>query len=692
MASGHTQVSTDTIEKTKQQIRGLVGEIAQLAKSEMEPDEFYSAFLQRVVQALAAKGGAIWVLGEGRKPELAYQIDISPTLLDTESEEAGKHFRLLDYIVASGSGQLIPPLSGAGDERMGGNPTRHLLVVHPLGHDNQVEGLVEIFQRADTQPTTQRGYLQFMKQMCELTAEWFKNRKLRDLGDRHSLWSQADQFARQVHDSLDVRETAYTIVNEGRRLMGCDRVTVAILRGGKCVVEAVSGQDTLDNRSNVVTLLGKLATRVVASGEPLWYLGSTDDLPPQIESAIEEYVDQSYTKSLAVIPLRQPKPALAVQQQQQPAAGELPSESAHTGQIVGALIIEQIESEIPREILAPRLDLVYEHSARALTNALDHNSLFLMPVWRTIGRSRWLVQGRQLPKTLWIGGAVLALLVAGIVIPSDFDMRAKGTLQPVVRQDIFAATSGDVIAVLKDSDDMVQAGETLIQLRNPELQIKLKEIEGQRNSALENYRGLAQQLISSHTLSDAERLKLEVDAATLNIRLKALEEQSELLKKRHDQLTIRSPIAGRVMTWDAKKLLQNRPVETGQILMTVAAEDTDYELELYMPERRMDHLRKARAAWKQANSDDPKADLGVDFILMTDPGQNHTGKVVHVNPTAESFEDQGNIVRIRVKPDEKLTNPRPGATVTADVHCGRAPIVWCYLHEAWEWVEANVLF
>src|SRR5262245_6078370 len=123
MSSGQFPTA-ETIEKTKQQIRGLVGEIAQLAKSEMEPDEFYSAFLQRVVQALAAKGGAIWVLGEGKKPELAYQMDISPTLLDRESDEASKHFRLLDYIIATGVGQLVPPLSGAGDERMGGNPTR----------------------------------------------------------------------------------------------------------------------------------------------------------------------------------------------------------------------------------------------------------------------------------------------------------------------------------------------------------------------------------------------------------------------------------------------------------------------------------------------------------------------------------------------------------------------------------------
>ena len=87
MASGQGQTA-ETIEKTKQQIRGLVGEIAQLSKSDMEPEEFYAAFLQRVVQALAAVGGAVWVLGEGKKPQLAYQINISPKLLDTESDEA----------------------------------------------------------------------------------------------------------------------------------------------------------------------------------------------------------------------------------------------------------------------------------------------------------------------------------------------------------------------------------------------------------------------------------------------------------------------------------------------------------------------------------------------------------------------------------------------------------------------------
>ncbi len=326
-----SQNADDSIDKAKQQIRGLVGEIAQLSKSDMSPEEYHAAFLQRVIQALAAVGGAIWILGEGNRPQLSYQVNLSPNLLEKDSEEADKHSRLLDFIVASKQPQLIPPMSGAGDERMGGNPTRQLLVIAPLGHDGAVEGLIEIFQRADTQPATQRGYLRFLMQMCELSAEWFKNRKLRQFTDRHSLSAQADQFSRSVHESLDIRETAYTIVNDGRKLMGCDRVSLAVKHGPNYLIDAVSGQDTLDNRSNVVTLLGKLATRVIATGEPLWYLGSTEDMPPQIEEAIEEYVDSSYTKSLAVIPLRRPLAGAGPE-----TTGDAEGKDQSQGEILGA--------------------------------------------------------------------------------------------------------------------------------------------------------------------------------------------------------------------------------------------------------------------------------------------------------------------------------------------------------------------
>ncbi|MFN9943638.1 MAG: hemolysin D, partial [bacterium] len=147
-------------------------------------------------------------------------------------------------------------------------------------------------------------------------------------------------------------------------------------------VIAISGQDTIENRSNIVSALNRLATRVVAAGEPLWYDGSTEDLPPQLEEAIEEYVDLSHGRTVTVLPIRRPE--LVVEgdiQSKQTSQREDNSQR----EIIGALIVEQIETQLSRDVLQSRVDLVYEHSCRALANSLSHNNLFLMPVWRALG-------------------------------------------------------------------------------------------------------------------------------------------------------------------------------------------------------------------------------------------------------------------------------------------------------------------
>jgi len=77
---------------------------------------------------------------------------------------------------------------------------------------------------------------------------------------------------------------------------------------------------------------------------------------------------------------------------------------------------------------------------------------------------------------------------------------------------------------------------------------------------------------------------------------------------------------------------------------------------------------------------------------MTETGRKHYGTVVEVGDSTESHEEHGNIVPIRIRPDEQIKNARPGATATVKVNCGKAPMGWAFLHEAWEWLEANAFF
>jgi hypothetical protein len=678
MSSTVQQSQSDEFEDAKRQIRGLIGEIGQLAKSDLQPEEFYAAFLQRVVQALAAVGGAVWTLGEGRQPQLSYQINLSPTLLDPESDDATRHARLLDMVVNSNQPQLVPPLSG---NEQGGNPTRNLLVIAPLGHDKQVEGLVEIFQRPNTQPNTQRGYLKFLLQMTELAGEWFKNRRLSHLSDRHSLWAQADQFSRLVHDTLDLRETAYTIVNEGRKLIGCDRVTVCVLRGGKCTVEAISGQDTLDTRSNVVYNLGKLASLVVASGETLWYHGSTEDMPPQIEKAVEAYVDESYTKSMAILPLRKPRPG------DDHLLNPDGNEELAPREIIGAMIVEQLETDIPQEVLEPRIDLVYEHAARAMSNTLDHHSLFLMPVWKAVGKSKVVVQGRNLPKTVSISVGMLAVLLFMFIWPVDLALKSKGSLQPINKRDIFAPHNADVVAVNVNDGEAVKEGQVLIELRNEELANQIIDLKGKIETTEQRLQSIDKQLLYGTKMTPGERAQLEIQKPELRQELETYRSELKIKTEQHRKLSVKSPQNGRVISWNTKENLLGRPVEVGQSLMVVADESSPWQVELFMPERRAGKLRRSFLRAEEKNEK-----LKVRFILMTDPGVYRYGTVRDIENSTFVHEDEGPCVRVKVDLDEPVQNPRPNASITASVTVDRCSLAYYWFHEAWEYVQANFLF
>ena len=88
-----------------------------------------------------------------------------------------------------------------------------------------------MFQRPGARVATQRGYLNFLDQMCELAGDYLKAQRLRHFSDKQTLWEQLEAFTRTAHQTLDLRQTAYSIANDGRRLIGCDRVSVAIQRG-----------------------------------------------------------------------------------------------------------------------------------------------------------------------------------------------------------------------------------------------------------------------------------------------------------------------------------------------------------------------------------------------------------------------------------------------------------------------------
>jgi multidrug efflux pump subunit AcrA (membrane-fusion protein) len=668
------------IEQTKQQIRTLVNEIAQLSKSEASPGEYYQGFLERVVQALAAVGGIIWTLEDQSRINVGYQINFQETRLRDRPDDQKRHGRLIQRALQSGEGMIVPPHSGGADEEEGSNPTDFLLVLGCIRTDIETVGVVEILQRPEAGPTTQKGYLRFLLQMCDLASDFFKSRQIRHFADRQVLWTQLEDFARAVHTTLDPKETAYTIANEGRRLIECDRVSVAIRRGKKCLIEAVSGQDMVDKRSNQVRLLGNLATAVVASNENMWYTGDTTDMAPQVEDAVQEYVDESHSKTVAVIPLMRAR--------QDPEEEEAHMRDAPDPP-VGALIVELIEdSRVPEKMLQ-RVDVVARHAAPAMANSIDHDSLFLMPLWRTIGQQKWILKARTLPKTLAIAGAVLAVLLALAIVPISFTVRAKGTLEPITRQDVFAGVDGVVEEVKVKHGVEVHKGDLLVKMRDTELQMKQAELQGELNSTGELLQSVYRQSVEGKNLSPVERAELMGRQAELQQKYDSIGHQLDIYDRKIQELQVVSPIDGVVVTWDVQNRLLNRPVQRGQVLLRVADPTSDWQLEINMPEKYMGHIERARKQIKE--------DLDVEYILAIQPGTSRYGTVSEVHKSAEVKEEQVNSVQVKVKIDTKkltteLPGIRPGASVNAKVACGYRPVGYVWFHEAIEYVQTRIIF
>jgi hypothetical protein len=225
-------------------------------------------------------------------------------------------------------------------------------------------------------------------------------------------------------------------------------------------------------------------------------------------------------------------------------------------------------------------------------------------------------------------------------------------------------------------------------MRNPQLDLEYKRVSGELQTTRERLAAVQAarvELAVDSAGRAAGAARLSGEEAGLRALLASLERQSKLLDEQQEALTVRSPIAGRVLTWDLPQLLQNRPVQRGQVLMTVADTEGPWVLELRVPEKRVGALTSARQGV------DPQ--LPVTFVLATDPGRTHTSHVEEVATAVEPDRSDEPAVLVTVWVDRaQLKNPRPGAGVTGRISCGWRPIAYVWLHDLIDAAWALVWF
>jgi multidrug efflux pump subunit AcrA (membrane-fusion protein) len=288
-----------------------------------------------------------------------------------------------------------------------------------------------------------------------------------------------------------------------------------------------------------------------------------------------------------------------------------------------------------------------------------------------------LTTARNLPRTVLAVAAASAAVAALVLVPAELRLEGKGTLEPVHRRDVFAEIDG-VVEKLEgglEHGAAVKQGQLLATLRNTDLEVAITDVLGRKASSEEQLVSTRRAILEDKKITADEKTRMAGRAAQLEQEIKSLAQQLDLYAKKKQDLEVRSPIDGVIVTWQVRDRLLLRPVEKGQV---------------HMPDDRLGHVNRAVAEARETGRE-----LEVDYIVATDPGTRHHGAVKEIHEQAEVRGEQGNTVLVRVTIDPARHEKEElgaGATVTARINCGQRPLGYVWFHDVLAFIQSQVLF
>jgi hypothetical protein len=688
--------SEQKIEQIRRQINRLFEEVAHLAEQNLEPAAFHGEFLQRVLTGIAAPAGAVWVRTSLGHLQLQFQINMQQVGLEKTETSRQTHDELLRQTCQQGKPQILPPHSGAGggkeDTPAGpGNPTDYFTLLAPMLVEGAVVGLVEVWQDPRHSPDALPGFLQFLVRMAGLASLYVRNSQLRQLVGQQQVWEDLERFARQVHGTLNPTEVAYLVANEGRRLVQCDRLSIAIREGRTTAIEAISGADVVEKRSSLVQLQRKLAQQVAEWGERLVYQGTKDDsLPPPVLQALDAYLAESNSKFLVVLPARDEREK------------DSPKPPRST------LMMESFEPAAAPEQALARLEVIAKHATPALYNAVEHRRIPLRFLWTPLAKLQDGLGSKARAIAAAIGGAVLLALVLLLVIPYPLKMDANGHLLPEERRWAYSPVEAMVVRFPEyvETGSSVLKGQTLIEMRGDKLQSELIDLQSEIAAAEAEIASLRQRYITAQTASEklsitSEQTQKEHLVRRKRAKREALVEQVEAIEDKPGYFFIKAPIGGNVLNSNFRENLLNKTVKPSEPLLRIGDKERGWEVELKIPQR---HIGQVFLAYKDR---DPDYELDVDLLLRSRPTQTYKGKLafakIHkeANPNKDDPNDTESVVLASVRisgpgiakddelPPELLVT---GTDVHAKIRCGNRSMMYSLFYGVWEFFYEKVVF
>jgi RND family efflux transporter MFP subunit len=452
--------------------------------------------------------------------------------------------------------------------------------------------------------------------------------------DRAEYEAQFSAAVLELIDRLvqadDMQHAGLSLVSELQNYFGCQRVAFGLCQKKEwnCRLIALSGLGQFDPRSEFVRAVESALDECVLLGAATVWPAASDE-KRQGTLAHQKLASLAHAEKVIGVPLRSTKE-----------------------EIIGVLLF----------LGSGQLDR--PAGFRAFLHVCERQ----LGKWIELVRraqpgplSRQMQRARQRAKT-WQGKAVMAaavLAAAVLAMPLPYKIKCDCQVQPFTRRFVVAPFEGRLEKSLVKQGEVVTQGQILARMDAREMRWELAGLVAERSRAAKQ-RDAA---MATQKVADAQAAKLEMERLDLKI---------QLLEHRAENLEVRSPIDGIVISGDLERA-EGAPLTVGQTLFEVAPLD-QMVVELAVPEDDISYVRE---------------ELDVAVRLDAYPGRTWTAPITKIHPRAEIRQSQNSfIAELHLDNSDEVL--RPGMNGRAKIVGPRRALAWNLFHKAADWLARKL--
>ncbi len=504
--------------------------------------------------------------------------------------------------------------------RMGriGRPPNQLLICVPIVTAPVPEAILALFVAPGAAPDV-------LTTVLELAVATISNYDLRastgTLDREVSATAALVDLAARVQSESSVTAAGQVLCDEVARHLQVIQVAVGMTRPGEsqCRLTAVTRHEGNISPERRDTLLEAALDECVLRGET----GCWPPFPGSPRHSLLTHKQLALrwnAESVVSVPLR-----------------------THTGEVIGAWLaiaqsVDQTKSTVGFMRAAAPL------ASSALRNLQRGERGRIATAWAHCTETLRKRRGRLI--------VLASCLALGLLwVPLPYAVRGGCEIQPVSLRYIAAPFEARLLNTEVEPGDEVAAGQLLARLDDEEIRWELSGATAEVDRAAKE--------------RDAHLAEKDFNAAQVSrFEMARMDAKASVLRQRTDQLEIRSPVDGVVISGDLHKAV-GAPLSTGQTLFEIAPLE-EMVLEIGIPEDDIGHV---------------KVGQDVEAVLNALPDRSWTGQITRIHPRSELV-DQDYLFVAEVHFPNELGLLRPGMKGRAKISTAKHPLGWNLFHKA----------